>query len=262
MRSAACAAVSTSLENTHRWPAESRRSSPRLRRSSGDRTVSDQPPEFGWMSGSADVFIAIVGRILVRAAAAAMHSPDYQRSLSAHANRTCSRRDQPLSAAARANPVDWHPWGAEALELARREDKPILLSIGYSACHWCHVMAHESFEDPATARGHERAVREHQGRSRGATRPGQDLSDRASDADPAQRRLAADHVPVAARPAAVFRRHVFPEGAALRHAGFRRSAAAGAEFYRTRATDIASRAQALQEAFDRAAPPAASGDTR
>ena len=49
------------------------------------------------------------------------------------------------------NPVDWYPWGDEALELARREDKPILLSIGYSACHWCHVMAHESFEDPNTA---------------------------------------------------------------------------------------------------------------
>jgi len=49
------------------------------------------------------------------------------------------------------NPVDWYPWGAEALERARREDKPILLSIGYSACHWCHVMAHESFEDPAVA---------------------------------------------------------------------------------------------------------------
>ncbi|WP_025771765.1 thioredoxin domain-containing protein [Thioalkalivibrio sp. HK1] len=50
------------------------------------------------------------------------------------------------------NPVDWQPWGAEALERARREDKPILLSIGYSACHWCHVMAHESFEDESTAR--------------------------------------------------------------------------------------------------------------
>jgi hypothetical protein len=49
------------------------------------------------------------------------------------------------------NPVDWYPWGPEALERARREDKPVLLSIGYSACHWCHVMAHESFEDPATA---------------------------------------------------------------------------------------------------------------
>ncbi|MBP6106474.1 MAG: thioredoxin domain-containing protein [Steroidobacteraceae bacterium] len=50
-----------------------------------------------------------------------------------------------------SNPVDWHPWGPEALDLARKLDKPILLSIGYSACHWCHVMAHESFEDPATA---------------------------------------------------------------------------------------------------------------
>jgi uncharacterized protein YyaL (SSP411 family) len=49
------------------------------------------------------------------------------------------------------NPVDWYPWGEEALARARAEDKPILLSIGYSACHWCHVMAHESFEDPTTA---------------------------------------------------------------------------------------------------------------
>ena len=49
------------------------------------------------------------------------------------------------------NPVDWYPWGPEALEKARRENRPILLSIGYSACHWCHVMAHESFEDPDTA---------------------------------------------------------------------------------------------------------------
>ena len=49
------------------------------------------------------------------------------------------------------NPVDWYPWGDEAFAKARAEDKPILLSIGYSSCHWCHVMAHESFEDPATA---------------------------------------------------------------------------------------------------------------
>jgi len=49
------------------------------------------------------------------------------------------------------NPVDWHPWGEEALSLARREDRPILLSIGYSACHWCHVMERESFEDPGIA---------------------------------------------------------------------------------------------------------------
>ncbi|MFN2135056.1 MAG: thioredoxin domain-containing protein [Candidatus Promineifilaceae bacterium] len=49
------------------------------------------------------------------------------------------------------NPVEWYPWGEEALQRARAEDKPILLSIGYAACHWCHVMAHESFEDPRTA---------------------------------------------------------------------------------------------------------------
>ena len=49
------------------------------------------------------------------------------------------------------NPVDWHPWDEEALALARAQDKPILLSVGYSACHWCHVMAHESFEDPEVA---------------------------------------------------------------------------------------------------------------
>jgi len=49
------------------------------------------------------------------------------------------------------NPVDWYPWGAEALERARRESRPIFLSVGYSACHWCHVMERESFEDPAIA---------------------------------------------------------------------------------------------------------------
>src|SRR5437879_3475045 len=49
------------------------------------------------------------------------------------------------------NPVDWYPWGDEALARAKSEDKPILLSIGYAACHWCHVMETESFEDPATA---------------------------------------------------------------------------------------------------------------
>src|SRR4051794_2604658 len=49
------------------------------------------------------------------------------------------------------NPVDWYPWGDEARERARSEDKPILLSVGYAACHWCHVMEHESFEDSSTA---------------------------------------------------------------------------------------------------------------
>ena len=49
------------------------------------------------------------------------------------------------------NPVDWYPWGEESRARARAENKPILLSIGYSACHWCHVMAHESFEDAEVA---------------------------------------------------------------------------------------------------------------
>jgi len=49
------------------------------------------------------------------------------------------------------NPVDWRPWGAEAFEKARRENKPIFLSIGYSTCHWCHVMERESFENEPIA---------------------------------------------------------------------------------------------------------------
>src|SRR5688572_30739289 len=50
------------------------------------------------------------------------------------------------------NPVDWYPWGDEAFDAAKRADKPVLLSVGYSACHWCHVMEHESFENEAIAR--------------------------------------------------------------------------------------------------------------
>ena len=68
----------------------------------------------------------------------------------AHTNRLAGERSPYLLQHAH-NPVDWYEWGPEALERARDEDRPILLSIGYAACHWCHVMAHESFEDPATA---------------------------------------------------------------------------------------------------------------
>ncbi len=62
-----------------------------------------------------------------------------------------ARETSPYLLQHRDNPVDWYPWGPEALSRARDEDRPILLSVGYSACHWCHVMEHESFEDPATA---------------------------------------------------------------------------------------------------------------
>ncbi|MDX2225821.1 MAG: thioredoxin domain-containing protein [Verrucomicrobiae bacterium] len=63
-----------------------------------------------------------------------------------------SRETSPYLLQHAHNPVDWYPWGPEALARAQSEDKPILLSIGYSACHWCHVMEHESFEDEETAR--------------------------------------------------------------------------------------------------------------
>ncbi len=69
---------------------------------------------------------------------------------SGHSNRLAAETSPYLRQHA-LNPVNWYPWGAEALALARRERRPILLSIGYAACHWCHVMAHESFEDEATA---------------------------------------------------------------------------------------------------------------
>ncbi len=57
------------------------------------------------------------------------------------------------------NPVDWWPWSAEAFAEARRRDVPVLLSVGYAACHWCHVMAHESFEDDETAALDQRRLR-------------------------------------------------------------------------------------------------------
>src|SRR5512141_2321795 len=63
-----------------------------------------------------------------------------------------SREKSPYLLQHQFNPVDWQAWGPEAFAQARAESKPIFLSVGYSTCHWCHVMAHESFEDPAIAR--------------------------------------------------------------------------------------------------------------
>ena len=67
-----------------------------------------------------------------------------------HTNRL-SRETSPYLLQHAHNPVDWYAWGDEALTRARAERKPIFLSIGYAACHWCHVMERESFEDEATA---------------------------------------------------------------------------------------------------------------
>ena len=68
----------------------------------------------------------------------------------AHRNRLAGETS-PYLLQHQHNPVDWWPWGPEALAEAKRHNRPILLSVGYAACHWCHVMAHESFEDEATA---------------------------------------------------------------------------------------------------------------
>ena len=72
-----------------------------------------------------------------------MHAPGTPNRLSAESSPYLRQHAE--------NPVDWYPWGPEALRRAKEEQRPILLSVGYSACHWCHVMAHESFEDPGTA---------------------------------------------------------------------------------------------------------------
>ena len=67
-----------------------------------------------------------------------------------HSNRLASEKSPYLLQHAH-NPVDWHPWGTEAFERAHQENKPIFLSIGYSTCHWCHVMERESFENESIA---------------------------------------------------------------------------------------------------------------
>src|ERR1700704_3304928 len=68
-----------------------------------------------------------------------------------HENRL-ARETSPYLLQHKHNPVDWWPWGTQALAAAKSSNKPILLSVGYAACHWCHVMAHESFENESTAR--------------------------------------------------------------------------------------------------------------
>src|SRR5690349_8455779 len=82
---------------------------------------------------------------------AAEPNDDSQDSGHAHVNRLINETSPYLLQHAH-NPVDWYPWGDEALARAKDEDKPILLSIGYAACHWCHVMERESFEDAAIAK--------------------------------------------------------------------------------------------------------------
>ena len=96
-----------------------------------------------------------------------------------HQNRL-ARETSPYLLQHQHNPVDWWAVGTgSAWPRRKRSGKPILLSVGYAACHWCHVMAHESFEDDDDRARDERAVRQHQGRPRGAARHRPDLHERA-----------------------------------------------------------------------------------
>jgi hypothetical protein len=100
---------------------------------------------------SVAAFAAAVSLLDARGALVAQDSAPASRAASRPAeNRLAAERSLYLRLHA-TNPVDWHPFGAEAFERARREDKPVFLSIGYSSCHWCHVMARESFEDETIA---------------------------------------------------------------------------------------------------------------
>ena len=121
-----------------------------------------------------------------------------------------------------ANPVDWYPWGDEALASARAEDKPIFLSIGYSTCHWCHVMEHESFVSDAIAGALNRRLRVDQGGPRGTARRRSRLHGVRAGHDRLGR-LADDGLPDA-RPEAVLRRDLLSADVTLGQAGLPRSA--------------------------------------
>ena len=140
---------------------------------------------------------------------------DIGRNVSEMPNRLASETSPYLLQHAE-NPVDWYPWGDEAFARARAEDKPVLVSIGYAACHWCHVMEHESFEDAEVAQVMNDALRVREGRPRGAPGRRRDLHGRRPGHD-RPGRLAAERVPHA-RGRAVLRRHLLPARAAARAA--------------------------------------------
>ena len=118
------------------------------------------------------------------------------------------------------NPVDWWPWARRGVRGGAAPRRAVLLSVGYAACHWCHVMAHESFEDAATAAADERALRQHQGRPRGAARrrrrlhgghPGDDRAGRlADDRVPHARRASRSTAAPTSRPQPRHRHAVLP----------------------------------------------------
>jgi hypothetical protein len=175
---------------------------------------------------------------------------------STHRNRL-ARETSPYLLQHAANPVDWYPWGEEALETARREDKPLLLSIGYSACHWCHVMAHESFEDAASAAVMNelfvniKVDREERPDLDKIYQLAQQMLTQRSGGWPLTMFLA----PGTQRP--FFGGTYFPKEPRYGMPAFTDLLRRVSEFYRTHREEIAQQSQALQQAFAEMSPPAA-----
>jgi uncharacterized protein YyaL (SSP411 family) len=160
-----------------------------------------------------------------------------------------------------ANPVDWYPWGEDALRLAREQNKPILLSIGYSACHWCHVMAHESFEDPATAAVmnelfvNVKVDREERPDLDRIYQIAQQMLTQRSGGWPLTMFLSPrDQLPF-------FGGTYFPKNAGHGLPAFTDLLRRVAEFYHSHTDEIAQQSTALRDAFEQLQAPPASGDT-
>jgi uncharacterized protein YyaL (SSP411 family) len=177
-----------------------------------------------------------------------------------HRNRLASQTSPYLLQHAH-NPVDWYPWGDEALERAQQENKPILLSIGYSACHWCHVMAHESFEDPATATVMNelfvniKVDREERPDLDKIYQLAHQMLIRHGGGWPLTMFLS----PRDCQP--FFGGTYFPKDSRHGLPAFADLLKRVAEFYRTRASDIAEQSAALREAFGQLLPPPAAAET-
>lgn len=158
------------------------------------------------------------------------------------------------------NPVDWYPWGDEAIAHARAQDKPILLSIGYSACHWCHVMAHESFEDEGTAAVmndlfvNVKVDREERPDLDKIYQLAQQMLTQRSGGWPLTMFLS----PHDLRP--FFGGTYFPNAPRFGMPAFTELLQRVSEFYHTRREDIAKQSAALDEAFAQLLPAAASGE--
>jgi uncharacterized protein len=182
------------------------------------------------------------------------------RPVDSHRNRL-SEETSPYLLQHAHNPVDWYPWGSEALERARQENKPILLSIGYSACHWCHVMAHESFEDPATAQVMNelfiniKVDREERPDLDKIYQLAHQMLIRHGGGWPLTMFLSPrDHRPF-------FGGTYFPKDTRHGLPAFADLLKRVAEFYRTREQDIAEQSAALQQAFDEMLPQPADADS-